>query len=109
MQTKPHSVSQFISLFIQIPREGTIYEMPGDVKNKSNIPKIRSGWQVLTLLAVVGGPAAVAVVVIEAGPNALRSVLHDTWTNITAFFGLLVPSDVVVKLCIHNERPVHRV
>lgn len=83
--------------------------MPGDVKNKSNIPKIRSGWQVLTLLAVVGGPAAVAVVVIEAGPNALRSVLHDTWTNITAFFGLLVPSDVVVKLCIHNERPVHRV
>lgn len=58
---------------------------------------------------MVGGPAAVAVVVIEAGLNTLWSVLHDTWTNITAFFGLLVPIDVVVKLCIHNERPVHRV
>lgn len=75
--------------------------------NKSNIRKSRSGWQVLTLLAVAGGPAAVAVVVIEAGPNTLRTLLHDTWTNITAFFGLLVPIDVVVKLCIHNERPVH--
>lgn len=88
--------------------------MPADVNpsekkkwNKSNISKFKYGWRVLTILAVVGGPAAVAVVVIEAGPNALCSIIHDTWTNITAFFGWLVPIDVVVKLCIHNEWPVH--
>lgn len=106
-----------MSLFIQIPYEGTnnmlnasrCASIRNKSWNKSNISEIKYSWQVLTFLAIAWGPAAVAVVVIEAGPNALWAVLHDTWTNITAFFGLLVPSDVVVKLGIHNEWPVHRV
>lgn len=63
----------------------------------------------LTFLAVIGIPAAVVVVVVENGFSALRAVLHDAWTNITALLGLLVPGNVIVKLCIHYDRPVYGV
>lgn len=68
-----------------------------------------SDYLVLTLLAVIRCPAAVAVVVIEAGPDTLRPIFHYTWTNISTLLGLLISSNVVVKLSIHNEGPVHRV
>lgn len=54
-------------------------------------------------------PAAVVVVVVEHGLFAQRIVLNDAWTNVTALFGLLVPSDVIVELCIHDEGPVYGV
>lgn len=55
---------------------------------------------------MVGVPAAVAVVVVEYGLPALRAFLHDARTDVAALFGLLVSSDVVVELGIHDERPV---
>lgn len=63
----------------------------------------------LTFLAVVGIPAAVIVIVVEHGLFAHRIVFHDAWTNVTALFGLLVPGDVIVELCVHDERPVYGV
>lgn len=62
----------------------------------------------LTFLTVIGIPAAV-VVVVEHGLSALGAVLHDAWANVAAFLGLLVPGDVIVKLCVHDERPVYGV
>lgn len=55
---------------------------------------------------MVGVPAAVAVVVVEYGLPALRAFLHDAGTHVAALLGLLVSGDVVVELCIHDERPV---
>lgn len=63
----------------------------------------------LTFLAVIGIPAAVVVVVVEHGLSALRAVLHDAWANIAALLGLLVPGDVIVELCVHDEGPVYGV
>lgn len=63
----------------------------------------------LTFLAVIGIPAAVVIVVVEHGLSALRAVLHDAWTNIAALLGLLVPSDVIVELRVHDEWPVYGV
>ena len=63
----------------------------------------------LTFLAVIGVPAAVVVVVVEHGLSALRVVLHDAWTNVTALFGLLVPSNVIVELGVHDEGPIYGV
>lgn len=60
----------------------------------------------LTFLAVVGVPAAVAVVVVEYGLPALRAFLHDARTDVAALLRLLVPGDVIVELGIHDERPV---
>lgn len=63
----------------------------------------------LTFLAVIGIPAAVVVVVVEHCLPALRAFLHDARTDVTALLGLLVPSDVIVELSVHNERPVYGV
>lgn len=62
-----------------------------------------------TFLALVGGPAAIVVVVIERRPLTERIILHDAWANIVTFLCLLIPIDNVVELSIHNKRPVHRV
>ena len=63
----------------------------------------------LTLLAVVGGPAAVSAVIVEGGLDAWGPVLHDPGANIGTLFGLLISSNKVVKICIHNEGPVNRI
>lgn len=63
----------------------------------------------LTFLAMIRVPAAVVVVVIEHGLSAQRIVLNDAWTNITALFGLLVPGDVIVELCVHDKGPIYGV
>lgn len=63
----------------------------------------------LTFLALAGGPASVAIIVVKAGPEALRAALYDARAHIATLFGLLISSNEVIKLCIHNERPVHRV
>lgn len=60
----------------------------------------------LTFLAVIGVPATIVVVIVKYGLSALWVVFQDTRTNIAALFGLLVPSNVIVELCIHNDRPV---
>lgn len=58
---------------------------------------------------MIGIPAAIVVVVVEHGLSALRAVLHDAWTNVTALLGLLVPCDVIVELRVHDEWPVYGV
>lgn len=58
---------------------------------------------------MIGVPAAKVVVVVEHCFPALRVVLHDAWTDITALLGLLIPSDVIVELCVHDEGPVYGV
>lgn len=63
----------------------------------------------LTSLAVVGVPAAVVVVVVEHGLPALRAALHDARADVAALLGLLVASDVIVELGVHDDGPVHRV
>jgi len=60
----------------------------------------------ITFLTVIGIPAAVVVVVVEHGLLALGVVLHDTRADVAAFLGLLVSSNVIVELCIQDERPV---
>lgn len=58
---------------------------------------------------MAGGPAAVAIIIVEAAPEALWVVLHNTRANIPTFLRLLVSSNIVVELCVHDVRPVHRV
>lgn len=58
---------------------------------------------------MVGCPAARVKVAVKAGLDTLSVVLRDAWTHITTLLGLLVPRDKVVELCVHDERPVHRV
>lgn len=65
--------------------------------------------RLLTFLAVVGVPAAVVVVVVEHGLSALGAALHDAWTNVATLLGLLVPSNVIVELGVHDDGPVYRV
>lgn len=74
--------------------------------NKSSLTRGVTSERLLTFLAVIGVPAAVVVIVVEHGLSALRVVLHDAWTHVAAFFGLLVPSDEIVELSIHNDGPV---
>lgn len=70
---------------------------------------MRSRRGVLTFLAVVGVPAAVVVVVVEHGLSALGAALHDARTDVATLLGLLVPSNVIVELGVHDDGPVHRV
>lgn len=63
----------------------------------------------LTFLAVTGSPAAVAIIVLYAGPEAIRAALYNARAHIVTLFGLLVSRNEVIKLCMHYERPVHRV
>lgn len=58
---------------------------------------------------MAGGPAAEAIIVVKDGPETLRVVLHNARADVATLFGQLVSRNVVIKLCIHNKRPVHRV
>lgn len=51
----------------------------------------------------------VAVAVPDHRLSAKRVVLRDAQANVAAFLGLLVPSDVIVELRIHDGRPVYGV
>lgn len=62
-----------------------------------------------TFLALVGGPTAVIIVVIERRPLTKRVILHDARANIVTLLCLLIPIDNIVELSIHDQRPVHRV
>lgn len=63
----------------------------------------------LTFLAVVGGPAAVVVAVVHQRLLTQRLILHDAQAHVVALLGLLIPTDHVIELRGHDERPVHRV
>lgn len=73
-----------------------------NIKQRPNIFQV-------TFLALTGGPTAVVEVVIERRPAAKRVILHDAWADVVALLCLLVPIDDVVKLGVHNKRPVHGV
>lgn len=57
---------------------------------------------------MVGSPATVAEIVVKAGPEALTVAVYNARAHIATLFGLLVSSNEVIELRIHNERPVHR-
>lgn len=62
-----------------------------------------------TFLAVVGGPAATVEVVIEDRLDALTTIFHDAWTHVAALLTLFIPRYEVIKLSVHDKRPVNRV
>lgn len=75
----------------------------------------RMGWGAnqhrshFTFLALVRGPTAVIVVLIERRPLTKRVLRHDARANVVALLCLLIHIDNVVELGIHDKRPVHRV
>lgn len=62
-----------------------------------------------TLLTLIGVPAVVAVAVPDHRLSAKRVVLRDAQANVAALLGLLIPSDVIVELGIHDGGPVYGV
>ena len=66
-------------------------------------------WIQVTFLALVGGPAAVVVLVVERRALTKRVILHDARADIATLLCLLIPIDNIVRPSIHNKGPVHRV
>lgn len=58
---------------------------------------------------MVGGPASVIRIAVEVRLDALRVVLHDSGANISTLLGRFILGNEVVKISIHDERPVDRI
>lgn len=62
----------------------------------------------LTFLAVVGGPAAVVVLIVNRCLLTQWLLFHCSWTQVPTLLWRFIPNDVVVGHGIQDERPVHR-
>lgn len=57
---------------------------------------------------MVGGPAAVVVLIVNRCLLTQWFLFHCSWTQVPTFLWRFIPNDVVVGHCIEDERPVHR-
>lgn len=61
----------------------------------------------LTFLAVICGPAAVVVLIVDGGLLTHGLLLQGPRTQVPTFLWGLVPHNVVIGHCIQDERPVY--
>jgi hypothetical protein len=62
---------------------------------------------ILTFLAVICGPTAVVVLVVDGGLLTQRFLLQGPWTQVPTFFRGLVSHNVVIGHGIQDQGPVH--
>lgn len=61
----------------------------------------------LTFLAVICGPAAVVVLIVDGGLLTHGLLLQGPRTQVPTFLWGLVPHNVVIGHCVQDERPVY--
>lgn len=62
---------------------------------------------ILTFLALICGPAAVVVLIVDGGLLTHGLLLQGPWTQVPTFLWGLVAHNVVIRHCIQDERPVY--